>query len=194
MKKLIILSAILVLLTSCFISIRVPTSAYKLIIENPTDSPITVTSSSFTKVRSVAIAASSSKEVEVSGVYDDDIILKASGRYYTGNKGMAVRINGDPVLRCSMVPDLGWVKLTNSTGYTISDIRVDGRSTSLYDEFGNEYYNRFRNGSSVYFPVYKSDFNQYRTIGYEVNGCWRSYQTERMPIAGKQVSVTLRNI
>ena len=191
MKKLIILSAILILLTSCFIAIRVPSSAYTLRIENPTDSYITVTSSSFTMVRSVTIAANSSKEVEVSGVYDGEIDLKASGRYYTGETGMSVRINGDPVLRCSMVPDIGWVKLTNATGYHIRNISVAG-SSALYDVNGKKYQdNSLLNGEYAYVPVFGSDCEKKRTIKYYRNGHWRSYSDVLMPEAGKTTSYSV---
>lgn len=189
MKKAILISIILLLLTSCFIAIRVPTSTYTLTIENPTDAPIQVTSSSFSRVNSVTVAAKSSKTVEVWGSIGSDIILTATGRYYSGTKGMAVEIrNSTP--RCSMLPDIGWVRVVNGTGYYISDVSVAG-SNILYDANAKPYSQAdLRSNEYAYAPVFSSDCEKTRSIEYYRNGYYRSYM-HTMPKAGSTVSITL---
>ncbi len=186
MKKAIFLPLILILLSSCFIAVRVPTSTtiHTLIIENPTDAPMTVTSTSFTRTSKVTIPGRGNKEVEVRGAYGDDLILNTTGKYYSGRKQMAVEVT-DGTLRCEPIPDRAWVKIVNYTGYTIEDITVSGSSVS-YDKDGNEYrYNRLYDRTEAYFPVYGSDCGRRKDIEYRRNGYTRYYTGVTMPIAGK---------
>lgn len=110
MKKLFLLTAVLLLLTSCFIAIRVPSEVRTLLITNTTNAPVTVSSRSFRRYTEVTVPASSSIETEVYGFTGEDIILNMYGKYFSGEKGLAVEANAS-YLRCTPIPDIGWVGL-----------------------------------------------------------------------------------
>ena len=185
MKKLFLLTAVLLLLTSCFIAIRVPSEVRTLLITNTTDAPVTVSSRSFRRYTEVTVPASSSIETEVYGFTGEDIILNMYGKYFSGEKGLAVEANAS-YLRCTPIPDIGWVRVVNSSGMTLYNVRVAGQECK-YDKNGKEYLsNHISNGQDAYAPVHGKDLDNLRNIVYEYwDGTERKFVKQQMPKAGK---------
>lgn len=185
MKKLFLLTAVLLLLTSCFIAIRVPSEVRTLLITNTTNAPVTVSSRSFRRYTEVTVPASSSIETEVYGFTGEDIILNMYGKYFSGEKGLAVEANAS-YLRCTPIPDIGWVRIVNRSGWTLYNVRVAG-NRCRYDKNGKEYLsNHISSGQDAYAPVRGKDLGRQCEIEYEYwNGTKRTFEGQHMPKAGK---------
>lgn len=188
MKKLFLLTAVLLLLTSCFIAIRVPSEVRTLSITNITDAPVTVSSRSFRRYSEVTVPASSSIETEVYAFSGEDIILNMYGKYFSGERGLAVEADAS-YLRCTPIPDIGWVRIVNSSGKTLYNVRVAGQECR-YDKNGKEYLsNHISSGQEAYAPVFENNQGRLRNIFYyEYRVGTERKLARQMPEAGKTLT------
>ena len=191
MKKLFLLTAVLLLLTSCFIAIRVPSEVRTLSITNITDAPVTVSSRSFRRYTEVTVPASSSIETEVYGFTGEDIILSMHGKYFSGERGLAVEADAS-YLRCTPVPDIGWVRVVNRSGMTLYNVRVAGQECR-YDKNGKEYLsNHISSGQDAYAPVFENNQGRLRNIFYyEYRVGTERKLVRQMPEAGKTLTIDI---
>ena len=191
MKKLFLLTAVLLLLTSCFIAIRVPSEVRTLSITNITDAPVTVSSRSFRRYSEVTVPASSSIETEVYAFSGEDIILNMYGKYFSGERGLAVEADAS-YLRCTPIPDIGWVRVVNSSGMTLYNVRVAGQECR-YDKNGKEYLsNHISSGQEAYAPVFENNQGRLRNIFYyEYRVGTERKLVRQMPEAGKTLTIDI---